>query len=133
MTRSPKEASELVGLVYTSTNTGLWEFINKSGPVPNVSKIYLDFNADFIIKGIANDSLMTYKCFTNNLSICYKKSDTADIIIKGKDQDFGGSFIFPVELLFLKRKSSLFFLTLSVKNASDTIPNNFLYNIVTNQ
>lgn len=79
------------------------------------------------------DSLITYGLVTNNLSIHYKENGIADIIVKGKEQNLGNSVTMPIEVLFLKRKSSVFFLTLIAKNVSDTIPPNLLYNIVTNQ
>ena len=96
-------------------------------------QIYIGFNTDSITKGITNDSLITYGLVTNNLSIHYKENDIADIIVKGKEQNLGNSVTMPIEVLFLKRKSSVFFLTLIAKNVSDTIPPNLLYNIVTNQ
>lgn len=131
---TPKiEAKEELRVTYKLTDAGFYEFINKSGPVPNVSNIYIGFNTDSITKGITNDSLITYGLVTNNLSIHYKENDIADIIVKGKEQNLGNSVTMPIEVLFLKRKSSVFFLTLTAKNVSDTIPPNLLYNIVTNQ
>lgn len=131
---TPKiEAKEEVRFTYKLTDAGFYQFMNKSGPVPNVSNIYIGFNADSITKGITNDSLITYGLVTNNLSIHYKENDIADIIVKGKEQNLGNSVTMPIEVLFLKRKSSVFFLTLTAKNVSDTIPPNLLYNIVTNQ
>ena len=131
---TPKiEAKEELRVTYKLTDAGFYEFMNKSGPVPNVSNIYIGFNTDSITKGITNDSLITYGLVTNNLSIHYKENDIADIIVKGKEQNLGNSVTMPIEVLFLKRKSSVFFLTLTAKNVSDTIPPNLLYNIVTNQ
>ena len=131
---TPKiEAKEELRVTYKLTDAGFYEFMNKSGPVPNVSNIYIGFNTDSITKGITNDSLITYGLVTNNLSIHYKENDIADIIVKGKEQNLGNSVTMPIEVLFLKRKSSVFFLTLTAKNVSDTIPSNLLYNIVTNQ
>ena len=131
---TPKiEAKEELRVTYKLTDAGFYEFMNKSGPVSNVSNIYIGFNTDSITKGITNDSLITYGLVTNNLSIHYKENDIADIIVKGKEQNLGNSVTMPIEVLFLKRKSSVFFLTLTVKNVSDTIPPNLLYNIVTNQ
>ena len=127
-----KEAKEQVRIKYKLTDAGLYDFINKSGPVPNVSNIYIGFNADSITKKTINDSLVTYGLVTNNLSIHYRENDTTDIIIKGKDEDFGKSVNMSIEILFLKRKSSVFFLTLTAKNLRDTIPPNLLYNIATN-
>ena len=126
------EAKEKVRVTYKLTDAGFYEFMNKSGAVPKVSNIYLGFNANSINKEISNDSLITYGLFTNNLSIQYKENDIADIIIKSKEQNFGNSVSMHIQVLFLKRKSSVFFLTLTAKNINDTVPSNLLYNIVTN-
>ena len=131
--RPNTEPKEEVGIIYKLTDAGLYNFINKSGPVHNVSNIYFGFNSDSIIKKNTNDSLINYGLVTNNLSIHYRENDIADIIVKSKEKNFGNSDTMPIEVMFLKRKSSVFFLTLTAKNASDTIPFNLLYNIVTNQ
>jgi hypothetical protein len=86
----------------------------KSGPQDTVSKIYLNIFGTGTKTLEKNDSIAYYTSNVKNFYIKYKKDGSQDFY--GSTTDSLSSLTVPIELMILKRKSKLFFVTLTTHN-----------------
>lgn len=101
----------------------------KPEPVKN---IYLTFQGDSITTIRRNDTIASFHLICNNLSIKYQEDAPIDIFFSGKPGPFGSYGAVPIDIIFLKRKKSIYFLLMLSKN-SGSIPGDLLYNIINKQ
>lgn len=91
------------------------------------SKIYLSLVGDSVTTIVKNDSLACYTLKSKNVTIQYSPNGVKEIFIEKKDFYTSNE---PIEIMFLKRNSRLYYLFLASKNEDSKLSPNMLFNIV---
>ncbi|PWG77904.1 hypothetical protein DDR33_25060 [Pararcticibacter amylolyticus] len=95
-----------------------------------VSDISLSMRGNNIERVIKNDSVICYSLKFISFSLKIDKDADVDILAQsGTNEDFRGEPV-PVNLLFLKRNKSVYFVILAVNDRHHSLTSNFLYELM---
>jgi hypothetical protein len=100
----------------------------KEGPKEKISHVTFKLSGDQTKILQKNDSIAYYYSNFSNLSITTNNNSVADIYGTVK-KEFEGEQI-PIEVLFLKRKSNLYFILLGAKDKHQKLGNSLLYGLL---
>lgn len=117
------DIDESTHIVYESIRNRDFTLQIQESFVPKVSKIILSYNGGSIDRVISNDS-------TEYLSLKCKRLSTQDSIDAPNDILFEPRKHSVVQVLFLRKKSDLFFLMMMARNSEITMPPDLLYDVV---
>lgn len=118
--------------VYTVIDeSAFYRFEYRDASIKPVSKIYLTLSGDSLRTIVANDSIVSYHLLCNNFSIKYNEKEAVDIFVIGNEKAFGATTIIPMDLLFLKRGSTVHLMIMTPNAHTSVIESDLLYNLVT--
>ncbi|NIG53327.1 hypothetical protein [Chitinophaga sp. Cy-1792] len=96
-----------------------------------VAHIYMTLAGDSLQHIVKNDSIISDYLICKNMSIRYEAEEPFDIFVVGPDRLFGVTAKFPMDLLLLKKDSTLQLMILTPDDPETGIAPDLLYNIVT--
>lgn len=118
-------SEQSLNLYYTDYFSNKLFSINyRLGPKEKATKLYFNIEGDNSGVVEKNDHLAYYYSTFKNFSIRYKKEGKIDIFGKARKKNV------PVEIMFLKRNSDLYFIVLANINNSANLDKYALYNLI---
>jgi hypothetical protein len=109
--------------IYKTTWTKYLECKYRTEPPKPVSQIYFTLYGDSTFTVVQNDSLLSYHLVFQNLSVRFSRASQIDTYIhlnNNKEK-------VPMEVLFLRRDSTIHFLIMTPNNPNTYLPKGLLY------
>ena len=117
------------GVIYTPFLENGFKTNYQSSPTISPSKITICLNGDSIQTIIKNDSIAYYFLKLKNISVKYDDDNNDVIFIDGAQGLRQFSYI-PLNVMFLKRNQSLYFILLAPKDFNKKLEPDFLLNLI---
>src|SRR6202042_2374798 len=120
------DAHSWINTPYSTDDRTDMKFYYKSSKPKTPGNIYLDLFGDSTRVLEKNDTIAYYYSKCSSFSIKFNPKDPNDMYGESQSQISGEV---PLEILFLKRDTKLFMLTLSCKKANTDLNPNMLYDL----
>lgn len=106
-----KSVKQSIGYAYRIINANTFYFRYRAGDLEPLSNLFLTISGDSVQTVQKTDSSLMYYFHCDNMSIRYSYNDPIDIIVEKK-----GNNNFPMNLMFVKKNTSLYLLIMTAKD-----------------
>jgi hypothetical protein len=123
-------SSRATGEIYSLYRSGIAEFQYLSKAPNPARKIYLGLSGDSIKNIIRNDTALSYHLSCNSFSIKYGENEPFDVVMNGRDNEFGFNPRISTDLLFLYRNNVIYLFVMIPEKSDTSVKPGILFNIV---